>query len=189
LTTSSRTSPALRGRTNAISVADVTKQTRTPRGAEPPPGGDSGGAAPPPPPPDAGVSFRQYAILVAAGAFATTFAQQRVLANYPTTFLLKDHLHMAKEDVAVFFFWATFAWNLKPLAGILTDAFPLFGTRRRSYMILGSLTAGVLWLVMGLFPDSYTSLLLASAGMNIATVFASTVMGAAPRVLAHDERA
>jgi MFS family permease len=127
--------------------------------------------------PDKGITLRQYAILVGAGAFATTFAQQRVLGNYPTTFLLKDHLHLAKEQVAVFFFWATFAWNLKPLAGILTDAFPLFGTRRRSYMILGALTAGILWLVMGLYPGNYTSLLLASAGMNIAMVFASTVMG------------
>src|SRR2546429_468908 len=68
-----------------------------------------------------GISIKQYIILVAAGAFATTFAQQRVLANYPTTFLLKDHLKLAREDVSFFFFVATFAWNLKPLAGILTD--------------------------------------------------------------------
>jgi predicted MFS family arabinose efflux permease len=127
--------------------------------------------------PTSGITLTQYAILVAAGAFATTFAQQRVLANFPTLFLLKDHLHLRKEDVAVFFFWATFAWNLKPLAGILTDAFPLFGTRRRSYMVLGSLGAGVLWIVMGLFPNNYNMLLLASIGMNIATVVASTVMG------------
>ena len=123
------------------------------------------------------MTLTHYAILVAAGAFATTFAQQRVLANLPTTFLLKEHFHLKKEEVAFFFFWATFAWNLKPLAGILTDAFPLLGTRRRSYMILGSLGAGVLWIVMGLFPDNYRLLLAASIGMNIATVIASTVMG------------
>ena len=130
-----------------------------------------------PPQTATGITLSQYAILVAVGAFATTFAQQRVLANLPTTFLLKDHLHLQKEAVAVFFFWATFAWNLKPLAGILTDAFPLFGTRRRSYMALGAVGAGVLWLVMGLFPNDYRMLLLASVGMNIATVVASTVMG------------
>jgi predicted MFS family arabinose efflux permease len=124
-----------------------------------------------------GITLRQYAILVAAGAFATTFAQQQVLARYPTTFLLKEHMHLARTDVAVFMFWATFAWNLKPLAGVLTDAFPLLGTRRRSYMVLGSLAAGVLWLVMGLFPNNYNMLLLAAVGMNIATVVASTVMG------------
>lgn len=130
-----------------------------------------------PDPPRTGITLKQYAILVAAGAFATTFAQSKVLALYPTTFLLKDHLHLRREDVAVFFFWATFAWNLKPLSGILTDAFPLFGTRRRSYMILGSVAAGILWLLMALFPNRYTMLLLVTAGMNVATVFASTVMG------------
>ena len=129
------------------------------------------------PQPATGITLTQYAVLVAAGAFATTFAQQRVLANLPTTFLLKDHLHLHKEAVSVFFFWATFAWNLKPLAGILTDAFPLFGTRRRSYMVLGALGAAVLWGVMGLFPNDYKMLLAASIGMNIATVVASTVMG------------
>src|SRR6266571_531454 len=86
----------------------------------------------------AGITLGRYAVLVAAGAFATTFAQQRVLANYPTTFLLKDHLHLKREEVSFFFFWAVFAWNLKPFAGILTDAFPLLGTRRRSYMIIGA---------------------------------------------------
>src|SRR5438309_536520 len=124
-----------------------------------------------------GITLVQYAVLVAAGAFATTFAQSRIIGNLPTTFLLKDHFHMKKEDVAVFFFWATFAWNLKPLAGIFTDAFPLFGTRRRSYMILGAGAAGILWLVMAFCKNAYMPLLLVSIGVNLATVFASTVMG------------
>jgi hypothetical protein len=120
---------------------------------------------------------REYAIMVGAGAFATTFAQSRILANLPTTFLLKEQFQLPKEDVALFFFWATFAWSVKPVAGILTDAFPLFGTRRRHYMILGSLTAGVMWLLMGMSSRAYAPLLAASIGMNIATVFSSTVMG------------
>lgn len=124
-----------------------------------------------------GITLMKYAVLVAVGAFATTFAQSRVLANYPTLFLLKDHFHLKKEAVSIFFFWATFAWNLKPLAGILTDAFPLFGTRRRSYMILGSGLAGIFWLLMGMFDNAYMPLLLMAIGMNVATVFASTVMG------------
>ena len=124
-----------------------------------------------------GITFMQYAILVAVGAFATTFAQQRVLGNYPTLFLLKNHFHLKKEDISQFFFWATFAWNIKPLAGILTDAFPLFGTRRKSYMILGASGAAILWIVMGFFPNNYNMLLIASIGVNVATVIASTVMG------------
>lgn len=124
-----------------------------------------------------GMGAREYAIIVAAGAFATTFAQSRVLAQLPTTFLLKEHFQLQKEDVALFYFWATFAWNVKPIAGILTDAFPLFGTRRRHYMLIASLAAGLLWLLMGVSSSSYVPLLTATIGMNVATVFASTVMG------------
>lgn len=119
----------------------------------------------------------RYVALVAAGAFATTFAQQRILANLPTTFLLKDQFKLGKEEVALFFFWATFAWNLKPIMGIFTDAFPLFGTRRRHYMLVGSLLAALLWLAMGAFSSSYQALLVTSILMNLATVLASTVMG------------
>jgi BT1 family protein len=123
------------------------------------------------------IGFRQYAMLVGAGAFATTFAQSRILGQFPTTFLLKEYFHLPRENVALFFFWATFPWNVKPLAGILTDAFPLFGTRRRHYMMLGATAAGFLWILMGVFSHVYAWLLFFSIGMNVATVFASTVMG------------
>jgi hypothetical protein len=119
----------------------------------------------------------QYAILVGAGALATTFAQLRVLGNYPVLYLLKDHLHMKQEEVAVFFLWTSFAWNVKPLAGILTDAFPIFGTRRRHYMMLGAAFAGVFWVLMGASANMYSLLFAFGIALNIAMVFASTVMG------------
>src|SRR5438270_3030136 len=82
-------------------------------------------------------SLRAYLIMVAVGAFATTFAQQRALGNYPILFHLKERLHFSKQQVSEFFMWATFAWNLKPLAGVLTDAFPIRRSRRRAYMLIG----------------------------------------------------
>jgi hypothetical protein len=50
-------------------------------------------------PPNGGddISLRHYAVLVGAGAFATTFAQLRTLANYPLTFLLKEHYALRQE--------------------------------------------------------------------------------------------
>ena len=62
------------------------------------------------------LSLRRYAVLVGTGALVTTFAQSRVLAQLPTTFLLKDVFHLEQQDVAIFFFWVTFPWNEKPLA-------------------------------------------------------------------------
>ena len=123
------------------------------------------------------VTLRTYLILVGIGAFVTTFTQQRVLGNYPTLFLLKDHLHFSKEQVSEFFLWATFAWNLKPLAGVLTDAFPVFGYRRRLYMLFGAVVAGLSWLALTASTNDYSLFLTFSILLNIGMVFTSTSVG------------
>jgi hypothetical protein len=65
------------------------------------------------------------ALVIIAGVLATTLAQPQVLARLPLQNLLKNELHLDRTANAAFFFWAGFAWYLKPFAGILTDAFPL----------------------------------------------------------------
>ncbi len=122
-------------------------------------------------------SRRAYLMMVAAGAFATTFAQQRALGNFPILFHLKEHLHFGKEQVSEFFMWATFAWSLKPLAGVLADAFPILGSRRRVYMLLGAMLGGLSWVALDVARASYGAFLLASITLNVGLVFASTAMG------------
>ncbi len=123
-------------------------------------------------------SLRAYMLIVAVGAFATTFAQQRVtLGNYPILFHLKNNLHFSRQQVSTFFLWATFAWNVKPLAGVLTDAFPIRGSRRRVYMILGGLVGGVAWAVLNFVRFDYSLFLATSVLLNVGLVFGSTAMG------------
>lgn len=122
-------------------------------------------------------TLRAYLILVGVGAFATTFAQQKLVGYYPTLFLLKDHMKFQREQVSEFFLWATFAWNLKPLAGVLTDAFPLFGSRRRLYMLFGGLVAGLSWAALAFCTSNYPAFLAFSILLNVGIVFASTAMG------------
>jgi predicted MFS family arabinose efflux permease len=117
-------------------------------------------------------------MIVAVAAFATTFAQQRVtLGNYPILFHLKKDLHFGREQVSEFFLWATFAWNVKPLAGVLTDAFPIFGSRRRLYLVLGGLLAGGSWALLDVVRDDYPKFLVVSIALNAGLVLASTAMG------------
>ena len=116
--------------------------------------------------------------MVAIGAFATTFAQQRsTFGNYPILFLLKERLHFGREQVAEFFMWATFAWSMKPLAGVLTDAFPIRGSRRRAYLVLGGLIGGSAWALLGVVTGNYHLFLLVSILLNVGLVLASTAMG------------
>jgi predicted MFS family arabinose efflux permease len=121
---------------------------------------------------------RDYLLMVAIGAFATTFAQQRsTFGNYPILFLLKERLHFGREQVAEFFMWATFAWSMKPLAGVLTDAFPIRGSRRRAYLVLGGLIGGSCWALLGVVTGNYHLFLLVSILLNVGLVLASTAMG------------
>ena len=121
---------------------------------------------------------RDYLVMVAIGAFATTFAQQRsTFGNYPILFLLKERLHFGREQVAEFFMWATFAWSMKPLAGVLTDAFPIRGSRRRAYLVLGGLVGGSAWALLGVVSGNYHLVLLVSILLNVGLVLASTAMG------------
>jgi MFS family permease len=127
--------------------------------------------------PDSGLTIRQYYIMVGLGAFVTTIAQPGVIGRLPFALLLKNRLHFSAETLAAFMFVVMFAWNVKPIAGILSDSFPLFGTRRRHYMLLGSTLAAACWVLMGVVPKQYWPLLLAAFGANAFMVLASTVMG------------
>src|SRR5207244_4505141 len=111
------------------------------------------------------------------GAFVTTIAQPGVIGRLPLQLLLKNELHFNAQTLAAFMVVTTFAWNVKPLAGILSDAFPLFGTRRRHYMLLGAGMAAVCWFLMGVVTRAYAPLVLTAFGANVFMVIASTVMG------------
>ena len=118
----------------------------------------------------------RWAILVGAGVFATTFAQPAVL-KLPLQYLLKSDLHVSRDAMAAFFAVGALAWYFKPLAGILSDSVPLFGTRRRHYLLLSGVAAGGLWLLIGLVPRTYAALLAAVIAMNAMLVVGSTVVG------------
>src|ERR1700689_3590491 len=85
------------------------------------------------------------AIVIVVGVFATSLAQPQVLARLPLQNLLKNELHVGRAANAAFFFWAGLPWYFKPFAGILTDAFPVLGSRRRSYILVSSSLAVLAW--------------------------------------------
>lgn len=74
------------------------------------------------------------------------------LASLPgltVSFLLKDTLHMTAAQASYFGAITIIGWGLKPLWGILSDALPLGGYRRRSYLVLTTASAAVIWFILG----------------------------------------
>src|SRR5271165_5297827 len=118
------------------------------------------------------------ALIIVFGIFATTLPQPQALGKLPLQFLLKNEVGVTREQMAAFFFWCGLAWYLKPFAGILTDAFPLFRTRRRHYLLFSSALTALSWIGMGFLPHTYASLLLGAMIVNLFMVMASTVTGA-----------
>jgi MFS family permease len=117
-------------------------------------------------------------LIIVFGIFASTMPQPQALGKLPLQFLLKNEVHVTREQMAEFFFWCGLAWYLKPFAGILTDAFPLFGTRRRHYMLFSSALTALSWIGMNFLPHTYGALLFGATTLGLFMVMASTVTGA-----------
>ena len=122
--------------------------------------------------------LKRSIFFVAFAALMTTLPQDQVFGFTPLRFLLKDHLHVTPARLSLFFLLSGFAWYLKPIFGLIVDGIPLFGTRRRWYMILSSSLGAAMWLMMGLVPRTYQSLLYVDIALGVMMVFASTIMGA-----------
>ena len=115
------------------------------------------------------------AMLLAVGWLGTNLALS--IFDLPMKFLLKDQLHLTPPMVAAFFALGNFTNYIKPLAGILTDSVPFLGTRRRHYLLLGIGGGGVFWVLLGLVPRTYDSLLITYTLFYITVVLTSTTLG------------
>jgi len=121
--------------------------------------------------------YTQAAILIVVGVLATTLAQPDVLSAIPLRNLLKNELHATRSATSAWIFLSGLAWYFKPLAGIFTDAFPIFGTRRRSYLLISTVLATLAWIGMIFTPHDYNALLWVAIVINSFMVIASTVIG------------
>src|SRR5580693_2872538 len=87
------------------------------------------------------------ATVMATGIFATTFVQMQGLGYVPFNHLLKI-MGLDSNKAATFMSLSMLPWTFKVFAGLLIDGVPLFGSRRRNYLLLSALMAMALWLVM-----------------------------------------
>jgi len=121
--------------------------------------------------------LRRMFFIVSAGLFITTLGQPGVIGQLPFRFLFKNQFHLNAAEQANFFAIATFAWYLKPIAGLVCDSFPILGTRRRGYLILAGVIAGLTWSLFAVAPRSYAAFFWLMVILNAAMVIASTSLG------------
>lgn len=76
------------------------------------------------------------------------------LSDLAVSFYLKDDLHLDPAETGVISGFSSLPWLVKPLYGFISDSFPLFGYRRRSYLVLSGLLGALSWFLMATFVDS-----------------------------------
>src|ERR1051325_6627440 len=79
--------------------------------------------------------------------------------------LTKDGLRLSPPQAAVFAAVAAAPAYFGPLYGLLSDSVPLFGTRRKGYLVAAGLLGAVAWMTLGMntAPGYYRALLLLAA--------------------------
>ncbi|XP_062108317.1 folate-biopterin transporter 1, chloroplastic [Humulus lupulus] len=76
------------------------------------------------------------------------------LSRLAVGFYLKDDLHLDPAETAVITGFSALPWLIKPVYGFISDSLPLFGYRRRSYLILSGLLGAFSWTLMASLVDS-----------------------------------
>ena len=100
------------------------------------------------------------------------------LPNQTLTIALKER-GLSAGQVATFFTISTIPWLVKPLYGLVSDFFPLFGRRRKSYLLLTSAFAAAAGLALGLVaPPSYWWLAGLFTAMGLGLAFTDVLVDA-----------
>ena len=99
------------------------------------------------------------------------------ILQLPLQWLLKAYLHLTAGQVATFFAVALVPWYFKPIAGLISDAFPVFGSRRRFYLVAGATFAAAGSLALAIAPPTRRSLLPIIVFVHAALMIVSTVTG------------
>src|SRR4051794_28990938 len=115
------------------------------------------------------------ALLLAEGWTLTNISY--ALYDLPLKFVPMDEQQLAAEKLSMFVALGIFSNYVKPLAGILTDSVPLFGTRRRHYLLFSLFLCGTGWLVLGIVPRRYTVMLITFAITYSMVMVISTTLG------------
>jgi len=102
------------------------------------------------------------------------------LARLAVSFFLKDDLALSPAEVAALMGVAALPWVIKPLFGFLSDGLPLFGYRRRPYLVLSGLMGTAAWLSLATLVDTAwgatVAILISSLSVAISDVIVDSLV-------------
>lgn len=98
-------------------------------------------------------------------AILTVYFVQGILglARLAVSFFLKDELLLSPAQVSALFGIVALPWIIKPLFGFISDGLPIFGYRRRPYLILSGILGAISWISLATIVHSSWAATLAIA--------------------------
>lgn len=115
-------------------------------------------------------------------AIMTVYFVQGILglARLAVSFFLKDDLSLSPAQVAALMGIAAIPWTIKPLFGFMSDGLPLFGYRRRPYLVISGLLGALSWLALATVVNNAwtatTAILLTSLSVAISDVIVDSLV-------------
>lgn len=98
------------------------------------------------------------------------------LARLAVSFFLKDELGLSPAEVSALVGVAALPWMVKPLFGFISDGLPIFGYRRRPYLILSGLLGVLSWAALATVVHSAWAATLAIALGSLSVAFSDVIV-------------
>jgi folate/biopterin transporter len=98
-------------------------------------------------------------------AILTVYFVQGILglARLAVSFFLKDELRLSPAQVSALLGIVALPWIIKPLFGFISDGLPIFGYRRRPYLILSGLLGTISWIYLATIVNTSVAATIAIA--------------------------
>jgi folate/biopterin transporter len=98
------------------------------------------------------------------------------LARLAISFFLKDELGLSPAEVSALVGVAALPWMVKPVFGFVSDGLPIWGYRRRPYLILSGLLGFLSWVALATIVHSAWSATLAIALGSLSVAFSDVIV-------------
>ena len=95
--------------------------------------------------------------------------------NLAISYFFKDDLHLDLTQMSFYNSLLNFIWVLKPVFGFIVDSYPIFGSHRRSYLIIFSLLGSTGWLMFGLWVSTLGQAMFTKTLINVSTSFCNVI--------------
>jgi folate/biopterin transporter len=111
-------------------------------------------------------------------AILTVYFVQGILglARLAVSFFLKDELRLSPAQVSALLGIVALPWIIKPLFGFISDGLPIFGYRRRPYLILSGLLGTISWVCLATVVHSPVSATIAIALGSLSVAVADVIV-------------